>query len=173
MKQSKFKSRLLPALFVSLLVASGAMAYSLQNRVLAQSGSPAMKLSLSGTVARSSGNVAIEKAGSVNPGEVINYTITSDNSGTSAAREYKTVGPIPAGTSYVDGSAKAEGASAMYSIDGSKSFSAQPMIDVRQPDGSLKKVAAPVSMYTHVRFAWSAPLAAASHSTASYRVRVK
>ncbi len=171
--QTKIKSRLLPALFISLLVASGGMAYSLQNRAPVQSGSPAMKIDLSGTIARSSGSVAVEKAGSVNPGEVINYTIISNNEGSGSARDYKTTGPIPARTIYVDGSAKAEGASAIYSIDGSKSYSSNPMIDQQQPDGSIKKVPAPLSMYTHVRFEWNDPLAADSQTTASYQVRVK
>lgn len=152
MKQTKIKSRLLPALFISLLVASGVMAFSLRNGVAVQSGSPAMKINLSGTIARSSGNVAIEKAGSVNPGEVINYTITSNNEGSGSARDYKTIGPIPARTIYVDGSAKAEGASAVYSIDRGKSYLSKPMIEERQLDGTVKKVAAPMSMYTHVRF---------------------
>jgi uncharacterized repeat protein (TIGR01451 family) len=167
MKQTKIKGRLLPVLFISLLVASGVMAYSLQNRAPLQGGSPAMKISLSGTIARASGNVAIEKAGSVNPGEVINYTITSNNEGSGSARDYKTIGPIPARTSYVDGSAQAEGASAVYSIDRGKAYSSKPMIDERQPDGTFKKVPAPVSMYTHIRFDWSDPLAADSHTTQS------
>jgi uncharacterized repeat protein (TIGR01451 family) len=173
MKRTKIQSRLLPALFISLLIASGAMAYSLQNRTAVQGGSPTMKINLTGTVARPSGNVAIEKAGSVNPGEVINYTITSNNEGSGSARDYKTTGPIPARTIYIAGSAKAEGASAVYSIDRGKSYVSTPMVDERQPDGSIKKVPAPLSMYTHVRFEWSDPLAAASHTTASYQVRVK
>ena len=173
MKEFSLKSRLLQALFISLLVTSGVMALSLRNGTPVQSGSPEMKINLSGTVARSSGNVAIEKAGSVSPGEVINYTITSNNEGSGAARDYKTIGPIPARTIYVDGSAKAEGASSVYSLDGGKSYSANPMIDQRQPDGSIKKVPAPLSMYTQVRFEWDSPVAGKSHCSASYQVRIK
>jgi uncharacterized repeat protein (TIGR01451 family) len=169
----RIKSRLLTALFISLLITSGVMAYSLRNNAPVQGGSPAMKINLSGTIARSTGNVAIEKAGSVGPGEVINYTITSNNEGSGSARDYKTTGPIPARTIYIDGSAKAEGASAVYSLDGGKSYSTKPIIDQRQPDGSVKKVPAPVSMYTHVRFEWSDPLVAKGHCSASYQVRVK
>jgi uncharacterized repeat protein (TIGR01451 family) len=173
MKQIKIKSQLLTALFISLLVASGVMAFSFRNDAPVQGESPAMKISLSGTIARASGNVAIEKAGSVNPGEVINYTITSNNEGSGSARDYKTIGPIPARTSYVDGSAQAEGASAVYSIDRGKAYSSKPMIDERQSDGTFKKVPAAVSMYTHVRFEWDSPLAANSHCSASYQVRIK
>jgi uncharacterized repeat protein (TIGR01451 family) len=173
MKPSRLGKHLLPVLFISAVVASGATAFALRSGAPVQKGSPVMKISLSGTVARPSGNVAIEKAGSVNPGEVINYTITSNNEGSGSARDYKTTGPIPSRTVYVAGSAKADGASALYSIDRGKSYLSNPVIDERQPDGSVKKVPAPLSMYTHVRFEWSDPLAAASHTTASYQVRVK
>lgn len=173
MRQIRINNRLFPALFISLLIASGAMAFSLGDSPTVQSGSPAMKINLSGTIARSTGNVAIEKAGSVNPGEVINYTITSNNEGSGSARDYKTIGPIPARTIYVAGSAKAEGASAVYSIDGGKGYSSKPMVDQRQPDGSIVKVTAPLSMYTHVRFEWTNPLAAKSNCSASYQVRIK
>ncbi|HEV8369180.1 MAG TPA: hypothetical protein VGQ39_14600 [Pyrinomonadaceae bacterium] len=173
MKQFSIKDRLLPALFISVMVASGVAAFSLRNGAPAQNGTPVMKITLSGTIARSSGKVAIEKAGSVNPGEVINYTILSNNEGSGPARDFKTVGPIPARTIYVDGSAKAEGAIAVYSIDGGKSYFAKPMIDERQPDGTTKRVPAPLSMYTQVRFEWSNPIAANSQYSASYQVRLK
>ena len=47
------------------------------------------------------------------------------------------------------------------------------MIDEKQADGTIKKVAAPVSMYTQVRFEWADPLAAGGKMVASYQVRVK
>ncbi len=173
MRQFRFKSQFLPALFIPLLVGSGVMEFSLRKDVPVQSGSPVMKINLSATIARSGGNVAVEKAGPVSPGEVISYTIASKNEGSGPALDYKAIGPIPAKTIYVDGSAKAEGASAVYSIDGGKAYSSKPMIDQKQPDGTVKKVAAPVSMYTHVRFEWTSPVLADSHSIASYQVRVK
>jgi uncharacterized repeat protein (TIGR01451 family) len=167
------KGRLFLALLISLLVTSGVMAYSLQGRTPLQSGSPAMKISLSGTVTRPGGNVAIEKAGLVNPGELINYTILSKNEGSGSARDYKTISRIPGTTIYIEGSAKAEGASTVYSIDGGKVYSPKPLIDERQPDGTIKKVPAPVSMYTHIRFEWNDPLAPNSNCSASYQVRIK
>ena len=47
------------------------------------------------------------------------------------------------------------------------------MIDQKQADGTMKKVAAPVSMYTQVRFEWANPIAAGGKVVASYQVRVK
>lgn len=173
MQPIKNRSRMLPALFVLLTVVCGGVSLAQRNSTSVRETSPAIKINLSGSIQRPDGNVVIEKAGSVSPGEVINYTITSQNAGVTSMREYKAIGPIPARTVYVDGSAKAEGATALYSIDGSLTYSTQPMIEQTQPDGSVKSVPAPVSMYTHVRFEWSSPLAGDSNNSASYQVRVK
>jgi len=170
MQLPKIKSKALPALLTFVIAASAGLALSQTALVR---GAQLVKVNLSGTVERKSGKVDIENAGLVNPGEVIDYTITSNNAGPIAAHQYKAVGPIPAQTVYVDGSAKAEGANVVYSIDGGKSFSPQPMIEQRQPDGTIKNVPAPVTLYTHVRFDWNNPLAANSHCSASYQVRIK
>jgi hypothetical protein len=87
--------------------------------------------------------------------------------------EYKTIGHIPQGTTFVAGSAKADGAKAVYSIDGGKSYSAQPTIEEKQADGSVKRVPAPVSMYTEIRYEWADALAQGGKLSASYKVRVK
>jgi hypothetical protein len=47
------------------------------------------------------------------------------------------------------------------------------MIDEKQADGSINRVAAPVSMYTQVRFEWADALAPGGKLVASYQVRVK
>ncbi|MDT7806506.1 MAG: hypothetical protein QOJ70_319, partial [Acidobacteriota bacterium] len=110
----------------------------------------------------------------VKPGEILDWQIVSSNEGSAAARDYKTVGHIPAGTALVAGSAAAEkGSTVTYSIDGGKTFSTQPVVEERQADGTVKKVPAPVSMYTEVRYEWSDALAAGGKLSASYRVRVK
>jgi hypothetical protein len=74
----------------------------------------------------------------------------------------------------VSGSAASEsGSNVTYSIDGGKTYSSQPIIEERQADGSIKKAAAPVSMYTEVRYEWSDSLAAGGKLSASYKVRVR
>jgi hypothetical protein len=60
-----------------------------------------------------------------------------------------------------------------YSIDGGKSFAAQPVIEEKQADGTKKTIPAPASMYTQVRYDWNDPLAAGATLSASYKVRVK
>jgi uncharacterized repeat protein (TIGR01451 family) len=134
---------------------------------------PSIKMHLSAAVVRPGGNVAVEQAGTVAPGEVLLYTITSHNEGMKPALGYKATGPIPANTVYVKGSAKADGATELYSIDGGKSFSSKPMIEERQADGAVTKIPAPVSMYTQVRFEWNDPVLVDGRSSASYQVRVK
>jgi uncharacterized repeat protein (TIGR01451 family) len=135
---------------------------------------PEVKISLFGTVTRENKPVDVEKAGNLNPGEILNWTINSMNAGSAPAQNYKTVGEIPTGTAYVASSAKADGnVNIVYSIDDGKTFSEKPMIDQKQPDGSNKKVAAPVAMFTQIRYEWSDPLSEGKQFSASYKVRVK
>jgi uncharacterized repeat protein (TIGR01451 family) len=133
-----------------------------------------VRVALSGAVERDGARVPLEKAAAVKPGEVIDWTITSENQGSAAAHEYKATGHIPRGTQLVAGSATSDGsATVTYSIDDGKSFSPQPVIEERQPDGTVKRVPAPVSMYTQVRYEWSDSLAENGKVNASYKVRVK
>ena len=157
------------------LVALGAAAAVAQKQFAARAtGRPEIKVTLSGSVARGQELVALDKAGPVHPGDVLDWKITSANEGDGAARQYKTVGHVPQGTSFVAGSATAEyGAQVSYSIDGGKSFAAQPTVEEKQADGTVKRVPAPVSMYTEVRYEWADPLAAGATLNAGYKVRVK
>jgi uncharacterized repeat protein (TIGR01451 family) len=109
----------------------------------------------------------------VNPGEILDWNLMSENSGNAPALNYKAVGHIPRGTEFVAGSAKADGAATVYSIDGGKSYSPQPTIEEKQADGSVKRVAAPIAMYTDIRYEWADPLAQGGKLSASYKVRVK
>jgi len=171
MKSKKRFSALLMA--VLTLMVAGAAGFAQRHFMLANAARPEVKMQLSAAVERDSALVALDKTTVVKPGEILDWTITSENSGNAPALEYKTVGHIPQGTTFVADSAKAEGAKAVYSIDGGKSYSAQPTIEVKQADGSVKRVPAPVSMYTEIRYEWADPLAQGGKLSASYKVRVK
>lgn len=141
-------------------------------------GEPHIEVTLSGVTERNGKAIPLKEAGAVRPGEVLRWMITSSNNGSVPTREYSAVGQIPVGTSFVPGSitttaAADEATTVTYSIDGGKSYAAQPTVQEKQADGSLKLVPAPVSMYTQVRFAWHTALAAGHSLTASYKVRVK
>jgi uncharacterized repeat protein (TIGR01451 family) len=166
--------RVLPSVAFALLAVGGAGVFAQRSQLVAETGRPAVKVLLAGAVERSQERVALDKAGSVRPGEVLDWTLTSENEGTGAAREFKATGQIPQGTVFVAGSTTADGtASVTYSIDHGQTFSAQPTVEERQADGSLKRVPAPVALYTQVRYEWADPLAAGATLSASYKVRVK
>jgi uncharacterized repeat protein (TIGR01451 family) len=155
------------------LLALGAGAFAQKHFMLANALRPEVKVQLTGSVKRDSRNLPLDKSIVVNPGEILDWTMTSENSGSAPALDYKAVGHIPRGTEFVAGSAKADSARTLFSIDGGKSFSAQPMIEEKQADGSVKRVPAPASMYTEIRYEWADPLAQGGKLSASYQVRVK
>lgn len=174
MTKLKKNLRALPFAALCLLVLGGAVALAQRQFKSAERGRPEVKVILSGSVERDQTNLPLEKAATVNPGEILDWTITSQNDGNAPARDYKTIGQIPKGTALIAGSATADGsASVAYSIDNGKTFSAQPTIEEKQADGSVKLVPAPVSMYTQLRYEWADPLANGSKLQASYKVRVK
>ena len=159
---------------VGLLALGSAAGLAQRHFMAAAIERPEVKVELAAVVERDNGLVPVEKVKLVKQGETLDWTIKSENSGGAPALDYKAVGRIPAGTSYVAGSAKVDGsARIVYSLDGGKSYSVTPMIDEKQADGSTKKVAAPVNMYTNVRYEWADPLAPGGHVSASYKVRVK
>ena len=161
------------ALCVVTLVGGAAFAQR-QLRAAAGAVRPEVKVELAGSVERGGARLALDKVDHVKPGEVLDWQIVSSNEGTGEARDYKTVARIPAGTVLVAGSAAGEnGSTVTYSIDGGKTFSTQPIVTERQPDGTVKTRPAPVSMYTEVRYEWSDALAAGGKLSASYKVRVR
>ncbi len=174
MTNLKKKLGLFPLLALCICMAGGVAVFAQRQFAPAEHGRPEVKVLLSGAVERAGESLSLDKVAAVQPGELLQWNITSLNEGTASARDYKTVGHIPAGTQYVAGSAVAEnGSSVTYSIDGGKNYSTQPIVEEKQADGSVKQVAAPVSMYTEVRYEWSDALAAGGKLSASYKVRVK
>ena len=138
------------------------------------SGRPDVKIVLSGSVARAGKNVPVAEAGPVESGEVIDWAIVSKNGGNAEAVSHEAVAQIPAGTSYVAGSAKSEvSASVEFSIDNGKHYAEKPTVSTKQADGSMKDVPAPASMYTQIRYKWNSPLPAAGDRKATYQVGVK
>jgi len=174
MKKMKKHVRTLPIAIVSLLVLGSAATFAQRSFMALRASRPEVRVMLSGAVERDDARVPVEKASIVKSGEILDWTITSANDGNAAAHDYKTVGEVPPGTEFIAGSATADGtATVAYSIDHGKSFSAQPMVDERQPDGTLTKVAAPVSMYTEIRYEWADPLDQNGRLVASYKVRLR
>ncbi|MFV0389741.1 MAG: hypothetical protein ACK5NT_13430 [Pyrinomonadaceae bacterium] len=134
---------------------------------------PSVEVVLSGNVTRDGKKIAVEKVSAVSPGEVLDWSIVSQNNGDATAKSYAAVGEIPKGTEFVSSSANAKDAVVKYSIDGGSNFSEQPMIKEKQADGTEKLVPAPAKMYTQVRFEYNQPVAPNEKVNANYQVRVK
>jgi uncharacterized repeat protein (TIGR01451 family) len=116
---------------------------------------------------------ALEGKATVQPGDVVRYTLSSENAGDKEAKNLTLTQPIPAQTEYVLSSARANGAQLTFSIDGGNTFTAQPTIEVKQEDGTMKLEPAPADMYTHVRWDYSESLQALASVQAVYDVTVK
>ena len=88
------------------------------------------------------------------PGDVVRYRLTFTNVTSHAVKSVVFDNPLPSGLRYESGTAVSDRdqVAIQYSIDGGKSYSAQPMIEV-EIDGKRVQRPAPVDMYTHIR--WS------------------
>jgi uncharacterized repeat protein (TIGR01451 family) len=174
MKRNKNKTnRFVLGLVLGLLFIGSAVGFARNSSAFTPNSRPQISIVLAGVVERDKEMLNLEKADSVKPGEILHWTITSENKGDAIANEYKAVGKIPAGTVFVADSAKADSnPTVKYSIDG-KNFSVQPMIEEKQADGTVKMIPAPVAMYSQVRFEWNASLNKGEKLTANYDVRVK
>ena len=117
---------------------------------------------------------ALEGKVTVQPGDVLRYTVDGANSGDVEAKGLSITQPVPSQTSYVLASAKTDSsAEVIYSIDGGQSFVAEPMIEVTLPDGTVELQPAPAEMYTHIQWNFGDDLASAQSVKATYNVRVE
>src|SRR2546423_12378375 len=133
MTKLRRKFRALPVVALVLVAVCGAGVFAQRNYLVRESGQPEVKITLAGAVVRGGERLPLAKAGEVHPGEVLDWTITSENDGNASAHEFKATGQIPAGTVFVAGSTTADGsASVTYSIDHGKTFAAQPVVEEKQ-----------------------------------------
>ncbi|HEY6208934.1 MAG TPA: hypothetical protein VIW28_07745 [Gemmatimonadales bacterium] len=122
-------------------------------------------------------NVTAEAAGrdnkgQANPGDVIRYALVFKNTTAGAVKNVELVDPLPKGMVYIVGSAGADRAMRVeYSIDGGKSYTARPVVQV-VADGQKVEQAAPREMYTHVRWTLLGSLAPGSQVTAELEAQV-
>ena len=115
------------------------------------------------------GKPVLRPAAQSKPGDVIEYSSTYKNGGTSSADKLQATVPVPAGTTLIAGSA--EPALALASTDG-VGFAPMPLMrSVRQPDGSQRSEAVPLADYRALR--WNVgTLAAGGSAAVSLRVRI-
>jgi uncharacterized repeat protein (TIGR01451 family) len=110
------------------------------------------------------------------PGSILRYTVIAKNNTSRNMSNLTVIQPIPSGMVYIIPSAtalNAAGARLEFSIDGSKTFSSNPIIRVRGRNGQIEERPAPADAYTHVRWNFGETLPANSKVAVSYQVRVK
>jgi uncharacterized repeat protein (TIGR01451 family) len=105
-------------------------------------------------------------------GVVIRYTISAKDTGTDAARGLELSGHVPSGTTFVVGSIHGPAGHAEFSLDG-KSFSAQPMVAVKNPAGDVVMQPADPALYVMIRWTKNGPLVAQTSTAFTYDVKVK
>lgn len=111
----------------------------------------------------------------VYPSDTIEYTLKYRNTGDASATGVNLIGPVPAGTAYLDGTAtKIESLHTLFSIDGGGSYQEAPVkYTVVKEDGSEEiKIATP-EMITHIRWMLEGTFAVGDEVAVSYRVQVE
>jgi uncharacterized repeat protein (TIGR01451 family) len=113
------------------------------------------------------------KATDLLPGDVLRYQLRYTNPRAEAVKNVVFSNPVPDGLRYVGSSASASVAEAAvaFSIDGGKSYSAQPMIEVVE-EGKRRNVPAPAGMYTHVRWTVPGSVQSKAQVTAEFRAEL-
>jgi uncharacterized repeat protein (TIGR01451 family) len=107
------------------------------------------------------------------PGDVVVYRLTFTNTTDVPVRNVEFKDPVPAGLRYVAGSAAAdrEDVTIAYSIDGGRTYSAQPMIEL-VVDGERVMRPAPPEMYTHIRWLVAGWVQPGAQVTAEFRAQL-
>ena len=120
------------------------------------------------------GEVALP-AEQVYPNDMVEYTLKYTNSGTATAAGVDLIGPVPAGTVYIEKTATdIPGLKPTYSIDQGKTWHEAPVIiEVARKDGTVEKKKADPEMITHVRWSLAENLDVGEEIMVSYRVHVK
>jgi uncharacterized repeat protein (TIGR01451 family) len=116
----------------------------------------------------------LEGEATVQPQDVLRYTISSENAGEMPANDLIITQTIPPQMAYVLATATGnEGAAITYSIDGGESFVAEPQVEVVQEDGSVALELAPAEAYTDIRWDFAQSLAPEVVVQVAYDVTVK
>lgn len=101
----------------------------------------------------------------VKPGDIIKYTVIAKNNSRCPLKNLILKLPIPRSTNYLKDSATAiDGAELLFSIDGGKTFVAQPKIGT-QP--------APTTAYNYLRWRFRGLMATNAQFTTTYKLQVK
>jgi len=106
------------------------------------------------------------------PGDRLGYTLAFTNTTKGTVKNVQFVDPLPKGLVYHPGSARADRPVRIeYSIDGGKTYAANPMIEVMENGRKVMKPA-PREAYSHIRWTVEAPLSPGAQVTAGFQAEV-
>lgn len=108
-----------------------------------------------------------EKPDVVTPGEKLVFILSYRNGGSQPAAGFTVTNPIPDSVSFT----AAEGAGALVSVDGGKSWGALAALKVALADGTSRPATA--ADVTHVRWSFAQPIPAGNGGQLSFRGFVK
>lgn len=101
-------------------------------------------------VVMTSGKAVLSPAEAAKPGDMVEYSGTYHNAGTGSVDKLVATIPVPAGTTFVSGSA--DPAKAQASTDGVR-FAPMPLMrTVRLPDGTSRQEQVPLAEYRFLRW---------------------
>jgi len=125
------------------------------------------------TAADGTSHLAVLDGGTpIAKGVVIRYTISAKDTGSDPASRLELTGHVPPGTAFAAGSVRGPGGHAEFSLD-AKTFSAHPMVAVKNAAGDVVMQPADPAQYVLIRWIKDGPLAAASTAGFAYDVQVQ
>jgi uncharacterized repeat protein (TIGR01451 family) len=103
-------------------------------------------------------------ADTVEPGEIIFYTLTYANTGDQVANGVVINDPIPKGAAYISGTATGANSVITFSIDDGKTFKSPSLLtyEIKRDNGKPEKRVASPEEYTHIRWTVGSVAAGAS-----------
>ncbi len=131
------------------------------------------------TVEDEQGNVNTEwlelpPPASVQPGDILRYTIAAENQTDQAIANFILTQPIPDPVIYLPDSSTIDiDAEITYSIDNSTTFVERPTVEVTLENGQVETKPAPPDAYTHIRWTLANPLPPATVVTGQFEVQVQ
>ena len=155
---------------IERLLIAGLLLLSAAFAAKAQKAPRALQISAENLNARTPRHADLSR---VLPGDTLRYHLLFTNVSAGAVHGIVLDNPIPAGLRYAAGSAKADRSDVaiLYSIDGGKSYSAEPMIEA-VVDGKREQHAAAPELYTHVRWAIRGDVPTGAQVRAEYDAQV-
>jgi uncharacterized repeat protein (TIGR01451 family) len=131
------------------------------------------------TVEDDQGNVTTDwielpASATVQPGDILRYTIAAENQSDQAIANFILTQPIPDPVIYLADSAQIDtDANLTYSIDDGETFVDRPTVEVTLENGQVETQPAPPETYTHLRWTLTNPLPPTAIVTGQFEVRVQ